>query len=86
MKVGQSHIAWFFLRETYSGCILYLFIKQVIVLCFLLPEFDKFLEERAKAAEMAPGLPTPPSSNPAAAQETHSRKKPDRPEDSLFAM
>ncbi|XP_028990431.1 TOM1-like protein 2 isoform X2 [Betta splendens] len=49
-------------------------------------EFDKFLEERAKAAELAPGLPTPPSSNPAAPQGTPSRKKPDRPEDSLFAM
>uniref|UniRef100_A0A3Q1BI19 Target of myb1 like 2 membrane trafficking protein n=1 Tax=Amphiprion ocellaris TaxID=80972 RepID=A0A3Q1BI19_AMPOC len=50
------------------------------------PEFDKFLEERAKAAEMAPGLPSPPSGNPGAAQGTPSRKKPDRPEDALFAM
>ncbi|XP_023154594.2 TOM1-like protein 2 isoform X2 [Amphiprion ocellaris] len=49
-------------------------------------EFDKFLEERAKAAEMAPGLPSPPSGNPGAAQGTPSRKKPDRPEDALFAM
>uniref|UniRef100_A0A3P8RSC4 Target of myb1 like 2 membrane trafficking protein n=1 Tax=Amphiprion percula TaxID=161767 RepID=A0A3P8RSC4_AMPPE len=49
-------------------------------------EFDKFLEERAKAAEMAPGLPSPPSGTPGAAQGTPSRKKPDRPEDALFAM
>ncbi|XP_042363469.1 TOM1-like protein 2 isoform X3 [Plectropomus leopardus] len=49
-------------------------------------EFDKFLEERAKAAEMVPSLPSPPSGDPGTAQETPSRKKPDRPEDALFAM
>ncbi|XP_074475079.1 TOM1-like protein 2 isoform X3 [Sebastes fasciatus] len=49
-------------------------------------EFDKFLEERAKAAEMVPSLPSPPSGEPGAAQGTPSRKKPDRPEDALFAM
>uniref|UniRef100_A0A8C6M5B9 Target of myb1 like 2 membrane trafficking protein n=1 Tax=Nothobranchius furzeri TaxID=105023 RepID=A0A8C6M5B9_NOTFU len=49
-------------------------------------EFDKFLEERAKAAEVTPGLPSPPSGNPGTAQGTPSRKKPDRPEDTLFAM
>ncbi|XP_035987993.1 TOM1-like protein 2 isoform X3 [Fundulus heteroclitus] len=49
-------------------------------------EFDKFLEERAKAAEVTPGLPSPPSSNPGAAQATPSRKKQERPEDALFAM
>ncbi|XP_070708548.1 TOM1-like protein 2 isoform X1 [Pempheris klunzingeri] len=49
-------------------------------------EFDKFLEERAKAAEMVPSLPSPPSGEPGAAQGTPSRKKPDRPEDSLLAM
>ncbi|XP_020779782.1 TOM1-like protein 2 [Boleophthalmus pectinirostris] len=49
-------------------------------------EFDKFLEERAKAAEMVPTLPSPPSGEPGAQQGTPSRKKPDRPEDSLFAM
>uniref|UniRef100_A0A673AKI1 TOM1-like protein 2 n=1 Tax=Sphaeramia orbicularis TaxID=375764 RepID=A0A673AKI1_9TELE len=49
-------------------------------------EFDKFLEERAKAAEMAPSLPSPPSGDPGAQQGTPSRKKPDRPEDALFAM
>ncbi|XP_061666673.1 TOM1-like protein 2 isoform X2 [Syngnathoides biaculeatus] len=49
-------------------------------------EFDKFLEERAKAAEMVPNLPSPPSGEPGAAQGTPSRKKPDRPEDALFAM
>ncbi|XP_063749410.1 TOM1-like protein 2 isoform X1 [Eleginops maclovinus] len=49
-------------------------------------EFDKFLEERAKAAEMVPGLPSPPGGEPGVAQGTPSRKKPDRPEDALFAM
>ncbi|XP_041829142.1 TOM1-like protein 2 isoform X2 [Melanotaenia boesemani] len=49
-------------------------------------EFDKFLEERAKAAETVPSLPSPPSGNMGAAQGTPSRKKPDRPEDTLFAM
>ncbi|XP_068161786.1 TOM1-like protein 2 isoform X2 [Antennarius striatus] len=49
-------------------------------------EFDKFLEERAKAAEMTPSLPSPPSGEPGPAQGTPGRKKPDRPEDSLIAM
>ncbi|XP_004080195.1 TOM1-like protein 2 isoform X1 [Oryzias latipes] len=49
-------------------------------------EFDKFLEERAKAAEMAPSLPSPPSGTPGEGQGTPGRKKPDRREDSLFAM
>ncbi|XP_035515368.1 TOM1-like protein 2 isoform X1 [Morone saxatilis] len=49
-------------------------------------EFDKFLEERAKAAEMVPNLPSPPSGEPGAAQGTPSRKKPDRPDDALLAM
>uniref|UniRef100_A0A3B3D6Y4 Target of myb1 like 2 membrane trafficking protein n=1 Tax=Oryzias melastigma TaxID=30732 RepID=A0A3B3D6Y4_ORYME len=49
-------------------------------------EFDKFLEERAKAAEMTPGLPSPPSGNPGGGQGTPGRKKADRQEGSLFAM
>ncbi|XP_061912078.1 TOM1-like protein 2 isoform X2 [Entelurus aequoreus] len=49
-------------------------------------EFDKFLEERAKAAEAVPSLPSPPSGDLGVAQETPSRKKPERPEDTLFAM
>ncbi|XP_019711851.1 TOM1-like protein 2 isoform X3 [Hippocampus comes] len=49
-------------------------------------EFDKFLEERAKAAEMVPNLPSPTSGDPGAAQGTPSRKKPDKQEDALFAM
>uniref|UniRef100_A0A8C4EN17 Target of myb1 like 2 membrane trafficking protein n=1 Tax=Dicentrarchus labrax TaxID=13489 RepID=A0A8C4EN17_DICLA len=52
----------------------------------MFPEFDKFLEERAKAAEMVPNLPSPPSGEPGAAQGTPSRKKPDRPDDALLAM
>lgn len=50
------------------------------------PEFDKFLEERAKAAETTPILPSPPSGNPGTAQGTPSRKKQERPEDALLAM
>ncbi|XP_051925254.1 TOM1-like protein 2 isoform X2 [Hippocampus zosterae] len=49
-------------------------------------EFDKFLEERAKAAEMVPNLPSPTSGDPGTAQGTPSRKKPDKQEDTLFAM
>uniref|UniRef100_A0A3B3XTD5 Target of myb1 like 2 membrane trafficking protein n=1 Tax=Poecilia mexicana TaxID=48701 RepID=A0A3B3XTD5_9TELE len=44
-------------------------------------EFDKFLEERAKAAETGP--PSPPSG---ATQGTPSRKKTGRQEDALLAM
>ncbi|MCJ8738455.1 hypothetical protein PDJAM_G00035930 [Pangasius djambal] len=49
-------------------------------------EFDKFLEERAKAAEMVPTLPLAPSADPTSAADSavHAGKKPDRPEDSLF--
>ncbi|XP_053550536.1 TOM1-like protein 2 isoform X4 [Bombina bombina] len=48
-------------------------------------EFDKFLEERAKAAEKVPDLPSPPtesipSINPAG------QKKQERTEDTLFAL
>ncbi|XP_064178955.1 TOM1-like protein 2 isoform X1 [Anguilla rostrata] len=51
-------------------------------------EFDKFLEERAKAAEMVPTLPSPPSGDPAppVSVPSGSRKKPQRSEDALFAL
>nr|XP_021495222.1 TOM1-like protein 2 isoform X5 [Meriones unguiculatus] len=49
-------------------------------------EFDKFLEERAKAAETVPDLPSPPTEAPAPASTTSSRKKPERSEDALFAL
>ncbi|XP_072522894.1 TOM1-like protein 2 isoform X3 [Salminus brasiliensis] len=51
-------------------------------------EFDKFLEERAKAAEMVPALPSPPSGDPAttAGSAVSAGKKAERPEDALFAM
>ncbi|XP_043944871.1 TOM1-like protein 2 [Protopterus annectens] len=49
-------------------------------------EFDKFLEERAKAAERVPNLPSPPSENPAPPTNTANRKKQERPEDTLFAL
>ncbi|XP_077481428.1 TOM1-like protein 2 isoform X2 [Stigmatopora argus] len=48
-------------------------------------EFDKFLEERAKAAEMVSSMPSPPTGEPSAEHTTPSHKKADRPEDSLFA-
>ncbi|XP_045055108.1 TOM1-like protein 2 isoform X1 [Desmodus rotundus] len=49
-------------------------------------EFDKFLEERAKAAEMVPNLPSPPVESPAPASSTPGRKKSERSEDALFAL
>ncbi|KAI5934739.1 TOM1-like protein 2 isoform X1 [Manis javanica] len=49
-------------------------------------EFDKFLEERAKAAEMVPNLPSPPAEDPAPASNPSSRKKPEQSEDVLFAL
>ncbi|XP_077019504.1 TOM1-like protein 2 isoform X4 [Tamandua tetradactyla] len=49
-------------------------------------EFDKFLEERAKAAEMVPNLPSPPVEAPAPASNPPVGKKPERPEDALFAL
>lgn len=51
-------------------------------------EFDKFLEERAKAAEMVPTLPLAQSADQtsAAGSAGTSGKKPDRSEDSLFAV
>nr|KAF6459479.1 target of myb1 like 2 membrane trafficking protein [Rousettus aegyptiacus] len=49
-------------------------------------EFDKFLEERAKAAEMVPNLPSPPVEAPTLASNPSSRKKTERSEDALFAL
>uniref|UniRef100_A0A8C8VUY7 Target of myb1-like 2 (chicken) n=1 Tax=Peromyscus maniculatus bairdii TaxID=230844 RepID=A0A8C8VUY7_PERMB len=49
-------------------------------------EFDKFLEERAKAAETVPDLPSPPTEAPAPASSASNRKKPERSEDALFAL
>nr|KAF6398753.1 target of myb1 like 2 membrane trafficking protein [Molossus molossus] len=49
-------------------------------------EFDKFLEERARAAEMVPNLPSPPGEDPAPASNPAGRKKPERSEDPLFAL
>ncbi|XP_028267400.1 TOM1-like protein 2 isoform X3 [Parambassis ranga] len=48
-------------------------------------EFDKFLEERAKAAD---SLPSPPGANPAhpARAPSGSHKKAERTEDALFAL
>ncbi|KAF1411546.1 TOM1-like protein 2, partial [Spheniscus mendiculus] len=49
-------------------------------------EFDKFLEERAKAAEMVPNLPSPPLEAPTPPTNPSSRKKQERSEDALFAL
>ncbi|XP_068099648.1 TOM1-like protein 2 isoform X2 [Hyperolius riggenbachi] len=46
-------------------------------------EFDKFLEERAKAAERVPDLPSPPSTEPAVMPNP---KKQERADDTLFAL
>ncbi|XP_068938133.1 target of Myb1 membrane trafficking protein isoform X1 [Petaurus breviceps papuanus] len=45
-------------------------------------KFDRFLEERAKAAERLPTLPSPPEGSPGSAPQ----KKKDRDDDSLFAL
>lgn len=49
-------------------------------------EFDKFLEERAKAADAA--LPSPPKDEPSVpvSAPSSSRKKAERTEDNLFAL
>ncbi|XP_033023723.1 TOM1-like protein 2 isoform X1 [Lacerta agilis] len=51
-------------------------------------EFDKFLEERAKAAERIPNLPSPPQEEPTPPTTANppSKKKPERSEDALFAL
>uniref|UniRef100_A0AAR2KWV6 Target of myb1 like 2 membrane trafficking protein n=1 Tax=Pygocentrus nattereri TaxID=42514 RepID=A0AAR2KWV6_PYGNA len=58
------------------------------LMCLSLLEFDKFLEERAKAAEMVPALPTPPGGDPAAAvgSAASAGKKAERSEDAMFAL
>lgn len=53
---------------------------------FCIAEFDKFLEERAKAAEMVPNLPSPPLEAPTPPTNPSSRKKQERSEDALFAL
>ncbi|TFK10557.1 alpha-2A adrenergic receptor [Platysternon megacephalum] len=49
-------------------------------------EFDKFLEERAKAAETVPNLPSPPLEAPTPPTNPSGRKKQERSEDALFAL
>ncbi|XP_077305642.1 TOM1-like protein 2 isoform X3 [Lithobates pipiens] len=49
-------------------------------------EFDKFLEERAKAAERVPDLPSPPSTEPTVVGNPANRKKQERVDDTLFAL
>ncbi|KAM3914723.1 target of Myb1 membrane trafficking protein [Leptodactylus fuscus] len=48
-------------------------------------EFDKFLEERAKAADRIPPLPSPPTDAPRATSST-GRDKKQKDEDALFAL
>ncbi|XP_071983968.1 target of Myb1 membrane trafficking protein-like [Engystomops pustulosus] len=48
-------------------------------------EFDKFLEERAKAADRIPTLPSPPAEAPGGASSTGKAKK-EKDEDALFAL
>uniref|UniRef100_A0A3B3XNI6 Target of myb1 like 2 membrane trafficking protein n=1 Tax=Poecilia mexicana TaxID=48701 RepID=A0A3B3XNI6_9TELE len=56
-----------------------------LLFIFFVTEFDKFLEERAKAADT---LPSPPGANPPhpARPPTGSHKKSERTEDALFAL
>uniref|UniRef100_A0A8C4T0H2 Target of myb1 like 2 membrane trafficking protein n=1 Tax=Erpetoichthys calabaricus TaxID=27687 RepID=A0A8C4T0H2_ERPCA len=57
-------------------------------LCTDVVKFDKFLEERAKAAERIPNLPTPPVTEPVApsGDSSSNRRKAERSEDMLFAL
>ncbi|XP_072127849.1 target of Myb1 membrane trafficking protein isoform X1 [Mobula birostris] len=48
-------------------------------------EFDKFLEERAKAAERLPTLPSPPTEIPGSVT-TSKKKKQEKTEDALFTL
>ncbi|XP_032869368.1 TOM1-like protein 2 isoform X1 [Amblyraja radiata] len=48
-------------------------------------EFDKFLEERAKAAEHLPTLPSPPTEVPGAVSSSK-KKKQEKTEESLFTL
>uniref|UniRef100_A0A8C0JCX9 Target of myb1 like 2 membrane trafficking protein n=1 Tax=Chelonoidis abingdonii TaxID=106734 RepID=A0A8C0JCX9_CHEAB len=48
--------------------------------------FDRFLEERAKAAETVPNLPSPPLEAPTPPTNPSGRKKQERSEDALFAL
>ncbi|XP_073500402.1 target of Myb1 membrane trafficking protein [Phyllobates terribilis] len=48
-------------------------------------EFDKFLEERAKAADRIPVLPSPPTDGPRVSSSTGRNKK-EKDEDALFAL
>ncbi|XP_041033714.1 target of Myb protein 1 isoform X2 [Carcharodon carcharias] len=48
-------------------------------------EFDKFLEERAKAAERLPNLPSPPTETPGSVTATK-KKKQEKMEDALFTL
>uniref|UniRef100_A0A8C2SUQ7 Target of myb1 like 2 membrane trafficking protein n=1 Tax=Coturnix japonica TaxID=93934 RepID=A0A8C2SUQ7_COTJA len=58
----------------------------ILLFSFCIAEFDKFLEERAKAAEMVPNLPSPPLEAPTPPTNPSSRKKQERSEDALFAL
>ncbi|GCB82332.1 hypothetical protein scyTo_0021976, partial [Scyliorhinus torazame] len=48
-------------------------------------EFDKFLEERAKAGEQLPNLPSPPTETPGSVTATK-KKKQENTEDALFTL
>ncbi|XP_072890088.1 target of Myb1 membrane trafficking protein isoform X2 [Hemitrygon akajei] len=48
-------------------------------------EFDKFLEERAKAAEQLPTLPSPPTEAPGSVN-TSKKKQQEKTEDALFSL
>ncbi|XP_078286791.1 TOM1-like protein 2 isoform X2 [Rhinoraja longicauda] len=48
-------------------------------------EFDKFLEERAKAAEHLPTLPSPPAEAPGSVSSSK-KKKQEKTEDALFTL
>lgn len=51
-----------------------------------LPEFDKFLEERAKVADRLPTVPSPPTGVPTSVASSSPHRKKDKEEDAMFAL
>ncbi|KAJ7330156.1 hypothetical protein JRQ81_016330 [Phrynocephalus forsythii] len=49
-------------------------------------EFDKFLEERAKVADLLPNLPSPPTGAPSPAASSAPHRKKDKEDDAMFAL
>lgn len=51
-----------------------------------LPEFDRFLEERAKVADQLPTLPNAPTGAPSMSTKSGPQQKKEKAEDAMFAL